>query len=98
MTKHTPGPWVVTNGYQVWKDGRNALLSPRICSLKSAATPVEQVSRDEMAANAALIAAAPDMLAALREAVQAHGPFGDDSRPAWWQAACDAIARAEGSL
>ena len=40
--------------------------------------------------------AAPDMLEALTQAVQAHGPFGDDSRPAWWPAACAAISKATG--
>lgn len=46
-------------------------------------------------ADAKLWAAASELLAALTAAVQAHGPFGDDSRPAWWQAACAAIAKAE---
>lgn len=57
---------------------------------------VATVSRgmNDRAEYARLFAAAPDMLAALISAVQAHGPFGDDARPAWWQAACDAIAKA----
>lgn len=42
-------------------------------------------------------AAAPELLAALKEAVIAHGPFGDDTRPSWWQAAVNAIAKAEGA-
>jgi hypothetical protein len=40
-------------------------------------------------------AAASAMLAALTDAVVAHGPFGDDSRPAWWNAANAAIAQAK---
>lgn len=66
-TKHTPGPWVVENGLQVWKSGHNTVESPRICTFKNAALPVEQISYVEMEANARLIAAAPDLLEALKE-------------------------------
>ena len=39
--------------------------------------------------------AASALLDALTDAVFAHGPFGDDSRPAsWWRAANTAIAQA----
>jgi hypothetical protein len=55
MTKHTPTPWIVTNGVQIWRDGHSSLASPRICSLANAAQPVEQLTAEEMAANAAFI-------------------------------------------
>jgi hypothetical protein len=64
-TKFTPGPWVVANGAQVWHSGHNTVESPRICTLQNAAKPVRQLSDDEMIANARLIAAAPDLYAAL---------------------------------
>ena len=65
-TKHTPGPWTVSNGPQVWFHGRGALDSPRICTLQNAATPVAQIDLETIAANARLIAAAPELLAALQ--------------------------------
>jgi hypothetical protein len=66
MTSHTPGPWIVANGLQVWRDGPSATRSPRICTLRNAADPVDQLPADQMAANARLIAAAPDMYEALK--------------------------------
>ena len=55
---------------------------------RSSATPTP--------ATANLLAAAPDLLAALIAAVQSEGPFGSDRRPEWFNAACAAIAKAEG--
>ena len=66
MTSHTPGPWIVANGLQVWRDGPSAARSPRICTLRNAADPVDQLPADQMAANARLIAAAPDLYEALK--------------------------------
>jgi len=63
---HTPGPWTVANGDQVWFDGINTVQSPRICTIQNASDPVRQLSAAEMSANARLIAAAPDLLAACR--------------------------------
>lgn len=75
QAKHTPGPWTVANGTQVWKDGASVIGSPRICSLEGAvigvaangAAPVVQIDRDTQHANARLIAAAPVLLEACRE-------------------------------
>lgn len=39
--------------------------------------------------------AAPDLYAALKLAVETHGPLGDDTRPVWWPAACNAVSKAE---
>lgn len=81
--KHTPGPWRYTqgdgrnqhNGLQVWKDGHNAVASPRICEIKNATYPVYQISQSEQEANARLIAAAPDLLAEAKCAVEALDAF-----------------------
>lgn len=48
-TKHTPGPWTPTR----------ETIEPNICDMTSSRSP------EETAANARLIAAAPDLLAAL---------------------------------
>jgi type VI protein secretion system component VasF len=58
---------------QVWRDGPNAARSPRICTLRNAADPVDQLPADQMAANARLIAAAPDLLEALHQVRDEHG-------------------------
>lgn len=84
--QHTPGPWRSDYWDVYARDGRH------VC--KCTATGAIDETHPSIA-NARLIAAAPDMLAALVAAVQAHGPFGDDSRPEWWQPALDAIAKAE---
>ena len=40
--------------------------------------------------------AAPDMLAALKEALEVMGDWGDEGEPAWSERARAAIAKAEG--
>jgi hypothetical protein len=60
MSGHTPGPWTVgdvDNSIYVWQDGGKE-------SFISEVSP-EDVNEQEMVANARLIAAAPDLLAAL---------------------------------
>jgi hypothetical protein len=60
-TKHTPGPWIVEgNGITVRQDRKHA---SKICQAFEV-----YMCRQEREANARLIAAAPDMLAALEEA------------------------------
>ena len=58
MSKHTKGPWIHS------KNGFNVLTndSTYICEVYS-------ISRDEQLANARLIAAAPDLLWALNQAI-----------------------------
>jgi starvation-inducible outer membrane lipoprotein len=56
--QHTPGPWE-HRGFDVWEPGKTAL------SIGSANRP-----HPEAHANARLIAAAPDMLEALRRIVE----------------------------
>jgi len=62
MSKHTPGPWEVSSDCrELWPaDGEKAFVE--FCRLSS------WYSDDELAANARLIAAAPDLLKACVEA------------------------------
>lgn len=91
--------WTVANGLQVWVDGHNAVSSPRICKIVNAAEPVRQLSPEEQKKCAHLIAAAPDLLAALEACLPdlkhyaaTHGP-GPDRR---LEQARAAIAKAKG--
>lgn len=89
MSKHTPGPWVfqahdhwlpaVVIGESVWHAG---LVTGR-----------ERPGEHE--ANARLIAAAPDLLAALKALLPWVAAPPSDSAEAW-RAAQAAIAKAEG--
>ena len=73
MSKHTPGPWRVFE--HSWSD--TSVLADGfdhgICLLDINHATEESQDADEalMAANARLIAAAPDLLASLRELVEA---------------------------
>jgi hypothetical protein len=80
---------------------------PLVCPLGSATpgAPLPGASPDEARANAALIAAAPAMLEALRDAANAHAfideeyPCGTcevNRRPQWLEDVENAIAAAEG--
>jgi hypothetical protein len=91
-TQHTPGPWKV-------KAGTNAVLAGRkqICSHVNAASalPVNILEDQEIAqANARLIAAAPDLLEALQDALCALECCGKDYPAA--SKAKAAIAKATG--
>lgn len=84
---HTPGPWTVGDKRGVW-------VGPVVMAdggKKGVAFVV-----GESDANARLIAAAPDLLSALK----AHLPWDEDYGPVqgWgiWQDAIDAINKAEG--
>ena len=80
MTKHTPGPWVVTSApYGALRVGPALLEHPG----REALAYTSARGRDLMAqraADAALIAAALDMLQALRDIAAAT--TGDDSETA----------------
>lgn len=67
-TKHTPGPWRLNSDALVCGNG-DLMMSIAICYDKSSAA--DGVSRDEMKANARLIAAAPELLAALKDTFDA---------------------------
>ena len=102
---HTPGPWTVENGpvesemLAISAAGRT--FQNPICLFDYGAGPaLKWEPNREQCANARLIAAAPDMLAALKavelEAVNA-GRGGDVTIPSQvWDMISAAIARAEG--
>lgn len=87
--KHTPGPWEVSkNG--VYVVSRFAHFN--ICRIKS---ELHDDSITEIStANARLIAAAPDLLAALRDMLNNFG--GNDNETPFIVQARAAIAKAEG--
>ncbi len=78
MAGHTPGPWCVdkTNSlgaYGVWTDyathpGHDGSgYGSQICSVITGCFPLTGSNKDERSANALLISAAPDLLAACEE-------------------------------
>lgn len=96
-TKHTPGPWEFTD---------NALVGPKIDDKPIWLRPV--ILRSEVGvsdANARLIAAAPELLEALRGMMDAYMDLCDENEPNYrsyefrqskWEAARAAIAKATG--
>jgi hypothetical protein len=97
--KHTPGPWGVYGDENfaifVFCDDKDGL--PEICEVNT-----DLVSEEQAMADAFLIAAAPDLLAALKSAValcgEPGGPWNVPSDPGSWIAAARAaIAKAEDS-
>ena len=98
MTQHTPGPWVTSKGaYGALHVGPAKLEHPG----REAAQYAADRGRDLLAqreADAALIAAAPDMLAALQD-IMAESSRDDDDHDviATIQGICRAIiAKAKG--
>ena len=107
-SKHTPGPWMAASKASsivglpvVAKTGRS-IASVTFFNLGERFDHHEQ----ESYANARLIAAAPGMLAALKEAADFMSDIARDHHPNWRPEMCDpdsvlgkvyaAIARAEG--
>ena len=99
-TQHTPGPWPVGDAGATVFGPPNGNPSPATIARVSFA----MIPSDEMVANARLIAAAPDLLAALGDAWRSLDRLADepDNMHAWQEAtrvamACRAaIAKAEG--
>lgn len=99
---HTPGPWLIDDD-----SGPDELSvcdeSGRYEIASSVGGPVRQDSEGgyndyrEVEANARLIAAAPDLLAALEKALHDSGCDGDLCNWAWHEAARTAIAKATGA-
>ena len=99
MNKPTPGPWrAVTRGPFI-ATAENKVIARTVNATADPALNCQcaTVADLEQCANAELIAAAPELLAAL-ELVKAS--FSDDSHlrryPAIWQMVNDAIAKAKG--
>ena len=93
MSKHTPGPWRV-NGYGeiVCGEGNDEL---RIADV---APWDPRKHREEMSANGRLLAAAPEMLAALKNLENDHpdDPWFRSMPRTAWNMVQSAIAKAEG--
>ncbi|WCX74845.1 hypothetical protein KK211_17905 [Pseudomonas aeruginosa] len=93
MSKHTPGPWTVD--FIDGVDGVFAECDKRICQVDE----VDIVGwnarfRDESEANAKLIAAAPDLLEALQQAVTSMQDSGYPNDSVVIRAARQAITKA----
>lgn len=87
-SQHTPGPWAV----QKSSNPKNGTAWRDIVSLGGEFSPAyvgEALDRD-----AALIAAAPDLLNALKMVLD--DPNALDGRPRTYEIVCAAIAKAEG--
>lgn len=87
---HTPGPWYATLSTSLDRGPFIAITD----GPDGAGTPIAKIWKwndahldAEAHGNAHLIAAAPTLKRLLLRAVQTQGPFGDDSRPDWWDEA-----------
>jgi len=86
-TSNTPGPWTSTKDspHQIMQSGTYARIA-KVCGY---APPTED------RANARLIAAAPDLLAALENLVETHDD-GEAMHVEFWNIARAALAKAKG--
>jgi len=103
--KHTPGPWIVANGNEVHdKIAGQDECGTRIGETPNMVTSVEYpyLDKDGQAANAQLIAAAPELLEACKLAFERLRPRGNvrADYPGHVAVAAlgKAIARAEGEI
>ena len=97
MSKHTKGEWIshwrmgMGDYHWITVDGRDEDLIAKVV----ADAPTDGDMEAEGAANARLIAAAPDLLEALEGLCAAYGPY-ITGHVVWWKDAIDAIAKAKG--
>lgn len=89
MSEHTPGPWIAIGTWVEHPDDN----TPDICNCDPFSMAQEGRSDEEVCANARLIAAAPEMLKALR-ALTDKGRV-PPTQKAFWDARY-AIAKAQG--
>lgn len=73
MAEHTPGPWRVSDGDELWVTGPN-LNDNVICDLQPRDA---DCYTEEDEANARLIAAAPDLLTAAIYAARRADPYSE---------------------
>ena len=69
MTKHTQGPWEINSGTTVYAQNGIARLRRRAALCKTDISSSEGDTLEKARANARLIAAAPELLEALKELV-----------------------------
>jgi hypothetical protein len=97
--KHTPGPWQLTGWYirpKCYEGIPTPDSWPAICSVRPwGKDRWPYLHEEETRANIQLIAAAPDLLAALKEIIEHPAAFSDGANRLWSQATA-AIAKAEG--
>jgi hypothetical protein len=97
---YTPGPWRAIAGWpsHIW----HVLLADRETEIIVARGDGDSMSNEEVAANARLVAAAPDLLAALKEVAEGceyRLRKGEDSGDRHTLGLCrTAIAKAEGRV
>lgn len=89
---HTPGPHAVHGPYKNGDESYFEVVSPELTCLMTVST--EGTNLAEAEANARLFAAAPDLLAALKDLIDTPA---DQRQAKHWAAAERAIAKAEES-
>jgi|SRR5690606_2457172 len=98
--KHTPGPWIVRNGKDVFTQDRhgNPLDGHQIadCDVDYSDDDNEGLTYEEIRANARLIAAAPAMYEALKKMLSANSKMPLGELGAIKNKAEEALALAEG--
>ena len=95
MTNHTPGPWFIGDDNNAACEviaGPVAILLDRTPRCPGGGSEYV-ISREEMSANARLIAAAPDLLEACERLLDGGWPHAE----ADIELACSAIAKAKGA-
>ena len=95
--QHTPGPWrmraaIKADEFEIRDENSSGGYAP-IAKVKGD----KRSTIEQAAANARLIAAAPDLLEALKDAVSRQA-YREGSGPAWWENARAAIAKATGAV
>jgi hypothetical protein len=110
MSKHTPGPWIVTPqinrvSHRNPLGGIRAVATAHVAwfvaddgSLHKSGRDSDAISENEAIANAALIAAAPELLEALKEVSEETRHRDYDWTVDLAQRVRAAIARAEGKV
>ncbi len=94
MTKHTPGPWRVQDCSHAYGDIEVILGDDFKIYIPLMATDWSPEKKLRMKASAHLLAAAPDLLAALKMYANQYDAPGEDTSPEYI-AAQAAIAKAE---
>ncbi len=90
-TQHTPGPWFVNGPWNIQADTHT-----EIPVIVAHITPMRGEWASAREANATLIAAAPDLLAALQRSLNWLSSYPGGLAHNTWEQAHAAIAKAEG--
>jgi hypothetical protein len=93
--QHTPGPWFYEG--QNIRNGDGLDVATVDSERSTERCTSDRIPLKEWTANTRLIAAAPDLLDALEEAIEVVGSWGDDGDPSWLERAKSAIAKVGGA-